>query len=56
MIRAAVALLIALSAATAHAERLYLSNERAGTIQVIDSATDRIAGTANVGNRPRGLA
>lgn len=55
MIRTSAALLLTLVAAAAHADRLYVSNERAGTVQVIDSTTDRVAAAAKVGNRPRGL-
>lgn len=35
---------------------LYLTNERAGTVQVIDTKTDRVVMRAAVGNRPRGMA
>lgn len=35
---------------------LYVSNERAGTIQVVDTATDRVVTSARIGDRPRGLA
>lgn len=35
---------------------LYVSNERAGTIQVVDTATDRVVASARIGDRPRGLA
>ncbi len=35
---------------------LYVSNERAGSIQVIDTATDRVIATSRIGNRPRGMA
>ncbi|HYC58735.1 MAG TPA: cytochrome D1 domain-containing protein [Thermoanaerobaculia bacterium] len=38
------------------ADRLYVSNERSGTIQIIDTSTDRVIGTAKIGDRPRGLA
>lgn len=54
--RAIVAVLVAVVAMPAAAERLYVSNERAGTVQVIDTATDRVVGTAKTGNRPRGMA
>jgi PQQ-dependent catabolism-associated beta-propeller protein len=50
------ALCTLLFALPALADRLYVSNERAGTIQVIDTATDRIVATARLGNRPRGMA
>jgi PQQ-dependent catabolism-associated beta-propeller protein len=35
---------------------LYVTNERAGTVQVIDTGTDRVVASARTGNRPRGLA
>jgi PQQ-dependent catabolism-associated beta-propeller protein len=35
---------------------LYVSNERAGTVQVIDTATDRVVGSSRIGDRPRGMA
>ena len=35
---------------------LYVTNERAGTVQVIDTKIDRVVMRAAVGNRPRGLA
>ncbi|MGN6184447.1 MAG: beta-propeller fold lactonase family protein [Thermoanaerobaculia bacterium] len=38
-----------------HAERLYVTNERAGTIQVIDTATDKVIAKTATGNRPRGI-
>jgi len=49
----AALLIVALSAS---GDRVYITNERAGTVQIIDSATDRIARTVRLGNRPRGLA
>src|SRR5436190_1271193 len=49
-------LLVLLFAASAFADHLYVSNERAGTIQIIDTATDRVIASRNLGNRPRGLA
>jgi PQQ-dependent catabolism-associated beta-propeller protein len=45
-----------LTTLSARADRLYVSNERAGTIQVIDTATDRVIAGTHIGNRPRGLA
>jgi PQQ-dependent catabolism-associated beta-propeller protein len=33
----------------------FVSNERDGTISVIDTATDRVADTIHVGSRPRGI-
>ncbi|HEY0139773.1 MAG TPA: cytochrome D1 domain-containing protein [Thermoanaerobaculia bacterium] len=51
----AIALLL-LFGLTLPAEELYVSNERDGTIEVIDTATDRIVATTRVGNRPRGMA
>lgn len=35
---------------------LYVSNERAGTIQVVDTATDRVVASARIADRPRGMA
>jgi PQQ-dependent catabolism-associated beta-propeller protein len=35
---------------------LYVTNERAGSVQVIDTNTDRVVTTARIGNRPRGMA
>jgi PQQ-dependent catabolism-associated beta-propeller protein len=55
MMRRVAALLLLVAAGAAHADRLYVTNERAGTVQLIDSATDRVTVTAKVGNRPRGL-
>jgi PQQ-dependent catabolism-associated beta-propeller protein len=55
-VRALLALLLIVAPCFASAERLYVSNERDGTVQVIDTATDRIVTTARVGNRPRGMA
>jgi PQQ-dependent catabolism-associated beta-propeller protein len=37
------------------ADALYVTNERAGTVQVIDTASDRVVITKSIGNRPRGL-
>jgi PQQ-dependent catabolism-associated beta-propeller protein len=54
MKRLAAALFL-LAAIRASAERIYVSNERDGTIQAIDAATDRIVATAKIGNRPRGM-
>lgn len=34
---------------------LYVTNERAGSVQAIDTATDRVVRTAHIGNRPRGV-
>jgi len=38
------------------AARLYVSNERDGTIQIVDTNSDRVTATARIGDRPRGLA
>jgi PQQ-dependent catabolism-associated beta-propeller protein len=38
------------------AARLYVTNERDGTIQIVDTSTDRVTATARIGNRPRGMA
>ena len=34
---------------------LYVSNERSGTIQVVDTKTDRVVTTARIADRPRGM-
>jgi PQQ-dependent catabolism-associated beta-propeller protein len=41
---------------TVLAALLYVSNERAGTIQVVDTATDRVVASTRIADRPRGLA
>ena len=33
----------------------YVSNERSGTVSVIDTATDRVISTVRAGSRPRGI-
>jgi len=48
--------LLLLLALPAFAERLYVSNERAGTIQIIDTKSDSVILTARIADRPRGLA
>lgn len=48
--------LIVLLALPAFAERLYVSNERAGTIQIVDTKSDSVILTARIADRPRGLA
>jgi YVTN family beta-propeller protein len=53
ILAAAIALLLACSA---QAGRLYVTNERDGTLQVIDTATDRVIATARIADRPRGVA
>ncbi|HEX9942405.1 MAG TPA: hypothetical protein VGG03_10340, partial [Thermoanaerobaculia bacterium] len=50
---AAVLLLAALPAAAA--PLAYVTNERAGTVTVIDTATDKAVGSFKVGARPRGV-
>lgn len=35
---------------------LYVTNERAGSVQVIDTDSDRVVARAQIGNRPRGMA
>ena len=35
---------------------LYVTNERAGSVQIVDTNTDRVVTTARIGNRPRGMA
>ena len=34
---------------------LYVTNERAGTVSVIDAKTDAVVNTFSVGTRPRGI-
>ena len=51
--RLALVLLLSLPA---FAERLYVSNERAGTIQIVDTKTDAVVLTARIADRPRGMA
>ncbi len=50
---AAFAILLSVQA---QAARLFVTNERAGTVQVIDTVTDKVIASAQIGNRPRGLA
>src|SRR5438067_5952887 len=35
---------------------VFVTNERAGTVTVIDAGTDRVVNTIRVGTRPRGIA
>jgi len=37
------------------AQRLYITNERAGTLQVVDTKTDTVIARATLKNRPRGI-
>lgn len=62
--RAACALLVAgllagvgpgVEAAPAKAYRVYVTNERAGTLSVIDGATRKVVATVALGKRPRGI-
>lgn len=53
---AAAALLLTLGASCARAPRVFVSNERDGTVTVIDRRTDRVVGRIEVGSRPRGVA
>src|SRR5262249_998437 len=49
-------LLLVFSCSRAHAgDRAYVSNESAGTVSVIDVATDRVVDTVAVGGRPGGI-
>jgi putative membrane protein len=54
---ACVALLFVLFAGCEqrHGPTVYVSNERDGTISVIDASEDRVVGVLDVGSRPRGL-
>jgi mxaJ protein len=36
-------------------ERVYVTNERSGTLSVIDTAVDRVVHTVRLGGRPRGI-
>src|SRR6185503_18533387 len=38
------------------AAMVFVTNERAGTLTVIDSNTDTVVATKTIGNRPRGIA
>jgi len=51
----ALLLSLALLPGAAQAPTLWVSNERAGTLTVIDTATDRMVATVAVGGRPRGI-
>ncbi|HYH09591.1 MAG TPA: beta-propeller fold lactonase family protein [Thermoanaerobaculia bacterium] len=42
--------------ATILAAQLFVTNERAGTVQVIDTTTDRVVASTKIHDRPRGLA
>ena len=55
MHRLSLLLAFSLLPATARAETIYVTNEKAGTISVIDGATLKVAATWPVGKRPRGL-
>ena len=51
------ALVSAMTAAGALADPFaYASNEGSGTVSVIDTATDKVTATFNVGGKPRGIA
>jgi PQQ-dependent catabolism-associated beta-propeller protein len=54
-VRISAAILTLLLACSAYGARLYVTNERDGTLQVIDTATDRVIATARIADRPRGL-
>lgn len=43
------------AATQAAGARVYVTNERAGTVTVIDTATDKVTAIVRVGGRPRGL-
>jgi len=47
-----IALLVASSA---HADRLFITNERGGTLTVIDTASNKVLASIDVGTRPRGI-
>ena len=51
----ALAAVMVLFAEGVHAQLAYVSNERDGTITIIDTATDSVVGSIDVGSRPRGL-
>ena len=52
---ATLSLASACSKHTAHARRIYVSNEADGTVSVIDTSAQRVIATIPVGKRPRGL-
>jgi len=56
MKRRAIVLFLALFAAPAGADTVYVSNEQANVVHVIDGVTKRLVGTIAVGARPRGMA
>ena len=47
---------LASSLPVAAAPIAYASNEGSGTVSVIDTATDKVTATFNVGGKPRGIA
>jgi YVTN family beta-propeller protein len=51
----AVGLLLGATAQAAGAYRVFVTNERSGTLSVIDGATGKVAATVGLGKRPRGL-
>ncbi len=55
-IRTAVALLLVAAASAAHAQpRVYVTNEKSGDVSVIDTITNTVTSTIEVGKRPRGV-
>ena len=53
---ALAALSVAGSQAASAAPIAYASNEGSGSVSVIDTATDKVTATFNVGGKPRGIA
>ncbi len=55
--RAALASAVLLVATTAVAAPFaYVPNEKAGTLSILDTATDKVVGDIEVGVKPRGIA
>jgi PQQ-dependent catabolism-associated beta-propeller protein len=57
MTRAIVLVLFAIAfSPSLSAARLFVTNERSGTVQIIDTKTDRVIAAVKLGDRPRGVA
>ena len=52
---AAIGIAIVLGGGAAEAQHAYVSNERDGSVLVVDTATDRVISRVQVGSRPRGI-
>ncbi|HKO02866.1 MAG TPA: hypothetical protein VJ032_14305, partial [Thermoanaerobaculia bacterium] len=55
MSRVAATIAALFCAATLYGDRIFVTNERGGTIAVIDSNTDRVIGNIAAPMRPRGI-